>query len=98
LNRNYINLKVWKPALVEAGIDPSRANGSHVLRHTFASWLLRSGVNIKAVSQWLGHSDPGFTLRTYAHMMPDAADSGRAAIDNALGTWQERVTAVETSV
>jgi hypothetical protein len=33
------------------------------------------------VSAALGHADPGFTLRVYGHLMPDAADRVRAAID-----------------
>lgn len=32
----------------------------------------------------LGHHDPGFTLRTYAHLMPESEDRARAAIDAAL--------------
>lgn len=30
------------------------------------------------------HVDPGFTLRTYAHLMPESEDRARAAIDAAL--------------
>jgi integrase len=37
LNRNYINDKVWKPALRAAGMDDTRANGMHALRHLYAS-------------------------------------------------------------
>jgi integrase len=33
--------------------------------------LLDAGESIKVVSEYLGHSDPGFTLRTYTHVMPD---------------------------
>ena len=33
-------------------------------RHT--SVLLDGGVSIREVSEYLGHHDPGFTLRTYA--------------------------------
>jgi integrase len=84
LNRNYINAKLWKPALVEAGIDPTRANGMHALRHWYASVLLESGVTVKALSTYLGHSDPGFTLRTYTHLMPDSEANTRRAVDSAL--------------
>lgn len=38
----------------------------HDLRHTYASLLIASGVNVKRVSDALGHADPGFTLRVYA--------------------------------
>jgi len=41
----------------------------HGLRHTHASLLLKSGVSVKVVSERLGHADPGFTLRQYAHVL-----------------------------
>ena len=37
----------------------------HALRHSCASTWLERGVSIKAVSEYLGHADPGFTLRVY---------------------------------
>ncbi|WP_247659256.1 hypothetical protein [Micromonospora sp. U56] len=35
----------------------------HVLRHTYASVLLDAGASIKTLSAYVGHADPGFTLR-----------------------------------
>lgn len=84
LNRNYFNTYVWKPALVKAGVELHRDNGCHALRHYYASVLLDAGENIKAVSEYLGHADAGFTLRTYTHLMPSSADRTRHAIDAAL--------------
>jgi integrase len=43
----------------------------HTFRHTCASILFASGKNPKQVQVWLGHSDPGFTLRTYVHLIDD---------------------------
>jgi len=43
LNRNYVNSRVWKPALVRAGVEPTRDNGMHALRHYFASVLIDAG-------------------------------------------------------
>ena len=40
----------------------------HGLRHTFATRSIQSGMNIKALSAILGHSNVGFTLSTYAHV------------------------------
>ncbi|MGA5560874.1 hypothetical protein ACPCUV_06760 [Streptomyces platensis] len=34
-----------------------------------------------SLARWLGHSDPGFTLRKYAHFLPRAGARGGAAID-----------------
>ena len=33
------------------------------------------GRDVKQVSEWLGHADPGFTLRTYVHLMDDGVGS-----------------------
>jgi integrase len=74
----------WHPALRTAGIAESRENGFHALRHPFASVLLHDGVDIAALATYLGHHDPGFTLRTYVHLMPDAADRIRSVVDRAL--------------
>jgi integrase len=91
LNRNYFNPFIWKPALVAAGVigqrapggrfDPSREHGMHALRHFYASVLLDAGESIKALAEYLGHSDPGFTLRTYTHLMPNSPARTRGAID-----------------
>lgn len=62
----------------------TRENGFHALRHAFASVLIANGVDIRALASYLGHSDPGFTLRIYTHLMPDAADRMRAAVDRVL--------------
>ena len=42
---------------------------AHKLRHTFASILYVRGEDPPYVMAQLGHSDPGFTLRVYAHAM-----------------------------
>ncbi|WP_141333667.1 site-specific integrase, partial [Brevibacillus agri] len=39
----------------------------HDLRHTFASILYDAGVDLKAISEALGHSDLGTTNKIYAH-------------------------------
>ncbi|MGH3923136.1 MAG: tyrosine-type recombinase/integrase [Pseudonocardiaceae bacterium] len=41
----------------------------HELRRFFASVLLDQGESIKAVAEWLGHSAPSCTLKTYTHLM-----------------------------
>jgi hypothetical protein len=33
------------------------------------------------LSEYPGHADPGFTLRTYTHLMPSSAERTRKAID-----------------
>jgi integrase len=40
----------------------------HDLRHTFATLQLENGVNVKKVSEMLGHSNIGITLGIYSHV------------------------------
>lgn len=40
----------------------------HDLRHTFASIMIAAGMDAVRLSRLLGHSDPAFTMRTYAHL------------------------------
>lgn len=42
----------------------------HDLRHTHATLLLKAGVNVKVVSERLGHASVGITWDVYAHAMP----------------------------
>lgn len=85
LNKNYFNTSVWRPALDAVGIPRERENGMHALRHACASMWLEHGVSIKAVSEYLGHADPGFTLRVYTHVMPSSGEKARKAMDAAFG-------------
>jgi integrase len=84
INRNTFNSYEWKPALEAAGLPQTRENGMQVLRHTYASVLLGDGVSPNAVAEYLGHGDPGFTLRVYGHLLPSAPDRARSAIDAAM--------------
>ena len=43
--------------------------GIHSLRHTFATRALEIGMDIKTLSEILGHSNPTVTLKRYAHSM-----------------------------
>ncbi|MDG4781264.1 tyrosine-type recombinase/integrase [Micromonospora sp. WMMD961] len=103
LSRSKFNPAVWKPAIRATGIPDDRRNGMHVLRHTYASVLLDAGESIKALSTYLGHADPGFTLRTYTHLLPTSEDRTRRAIDTAFGEDQaakdgpEAVDGLETA-
>ncbi|GAA1582145.1 hypothetical protein GCM10009789_39860 [Kribbella sancticallisti] len=97
---------VWKPALAAAGVIPppykdnrgrkrfktDRTTGLHALRHYFASITLADGVNIKELSEYLGHYDPGFTLQMYTHMLPSSYDRARQAVDRRLERLARRLT------
>ncbi|MEW1722182.1 site-specific integrase [Streptomyces sp. NPDC093109] len=84
VNRYAFNEKAWRPALDKACIPRGRENGMHALRHFYASVLLDAGESIKALSEYLGHHDPGFTLRTYTHLMPASEKRTREAVNRAF--------------
>ncbi len=56
----------WKVALKLSGIPHARF---HDLRHTFASWLVMAGVDLRSVQELLGHKRIEMTMR-YAHLSP----------------------------
>jgi integrase len=85
LRQQVIADQLWHPALRSAGVELSRVNGMHALRHLYASVLLDAGESVKAVAEWLGHADPAFTLRVYAHLLPDSPRRARRALDVLLG-------------
>lgn len=56
--------------VAERGLQPLPLGITpHKLRHTFASILVAIGRDPTYVMQQLGHIDPAFTLRVYAHTM-----------------------------
>jgi hypothetical protein len=50
------------------GIRPLKL---HAARHPWATFALQAGKSLRWVADQLGHADPGFTLRVYAHAMRD---------------------------
>jgi integrase len=98
VNRNHFNTYVWKRALENAGVPDARENGMHALRHHYASVLLDGGESIKAVSEYLGHSDAGFTLRTYTHLMPSSDERTRKAVDDAFGCYMSVTSGLSATV
>jgi integrase len=73
--------RVWIPALERAGVAYFRP---YDLRHTCATLLLYEGRTVNEVAEHLGHADPGFTARTYAHVMRDASKRRRVSITRAI--------------
>ena len=90
LGKAWFDQAHWYRTQQRAGITPpvakgekrkaARDQGMHVLRHTAASAWLSAGADIVAVAAWLGDTVET-VYKTYAHLMPDADDRGRKAID-----------------
>ena len=69
MNPSNFASRYFKRMVKQAGLDDSFS--FHDLRHTHATLLLKQGVNIKVISERLGHSTITMTLDTYSHVLPD---------------------------
>lgn len=74
LRYNYI-WHTHKSLCKKASIRPITI---HALRHTFASRSIEAGIDVKTVSELLGHTDTQITWNTYVH---STNDSKKAAAD-----------------
>lgn len=64
--------KMLKKCCEKAGVKPITFHG---LRHTHCSLLLYQGVNIKYISQRLGHSDVSTTYSIYSHVIDELSQA-----------------------
>jgi integrase len=74
--------RTWQRAAGSIGLRQSL----HALRHTHASQLIASGLDILTISRRLGHGSPTVTLATYGHLMPNSGDRAAAALDAAFSS------------
>jgi DNA-binding transcriptional MerR regulator len=66
---------------LERAEDFANTLGARLEQNALAA-RVDAGENIKALSAYLGHGDPGFTLRTYTHLMPSSEGRTRKAVDH----------------
>ena len=59
----------------------------HDLRHSYASLMLAAGVNVKAISQSMGHANIGITLDTYSHLLPGMGKAAAERFEKLLKPW-----------
>lgn len=57
----------------------------HTLRHSAAATWLENGVNLKAVSELLGHADAAITAKVYAHVSPETKAAAMDVLQIAYG-------------
>jgi integrase len=69
--------RAWK----EAGLPRVTL---HELRHSYASLLIDSGENLKALSTYCGHSSIQVTLDLYGHLLPGNEKESTARFDSYL--------------
>lgn len=65
-------------AWADARLDPI---GLHAARHTAASLMIASGVNVKALSTFLGHASITITLDRYGHLLPGSITEATSLLD-----------------
>lgn len=57
----------------------------HDLRHTSATLLIASGMDIETICHRMGHSEPSITLNVYGHPMESQDDKASEILGNLLG-------------
>ena len=81
-------------ALKRAGIRDFKF---HDLRHTFASHLVMSGIDITTVSRLLGHKSLTMTLR-YAHLAPNHVVKALDVLDQTLNESRKTASAQKVHI
>ncbi len=60
--------------------------GLHPARHTAASIFIAAGVNVKALSTFMGHASITITLDRYGHLLPGSIPEAATLLDAFLGS------------
>jgi len=76
LDPNHMR-RALRPAMAKAGIVDCHF---HDLRHTFATRLVQSGIDLYKVQRLLGHKSPIMTQR-YTHHYPESLRDGVEILD-----------------
>jgi integrase len=82
LRQSNLRRNSFVPALKRADLRGVRL---YDLRHTSATLLLASDVNVKVVSECLGHESIEITLKHYAHCLPRMQQKARDAVSALFG-------------
>jgi integrase len=91
LRGGYIELNAWRGRHWAAAI---RAEGLHkrppyALRHTYATFAIAAGVSLFELARFMGTSVEQID-RTYGHLLPDARERTRLALDEFVADSAEQ--------
>ena len=67
-----------RTAAEAAGVEPPTL---HECRHGYAALMIAAGVNVKALSTFMGHANIRITLDQYGHLLPGAEDEAADLLD-----------------
>jgi integrase len=84
----------WTRTLAQLKLPPVSL---HALRHTHASQLIASGMDVLSISRRLGHGSPTITLGVYGHLFGSADDRAADVIERAFGRVLASKNATENS-
>ncbi len=70
--------RVWRPLLAKAGL-PYRKY--HATRHSYATWMLSDGADVRFVQAQLGHASITLTVDTYGHLQPERHEAAVEGLD-----------------
>jgi integrase len=77
----------WTPAVKAAGLEH---RSPYAMRHTFASFAIAAGLPTFEIARMMGTSIEQIE-KTYGHLLPDALERGRAALEAFDARTNERV-------
>jgi integrase len=83
----------WTRTLAQLGLP---GVSLHVLRHTHASQLIASGIDVLTISRRLGHGSPTITLSVYGHLF-NTNDQAADVIERAFGRVLAEENAIENT-
>lgn len=73
---------LWRKAVHDLGLPRVSL---HALRHTHASQLIASGMDVLTISRRLGHGSPTITLGVYGHLFANTDDRAAQIMEAAFG-------------